>query len=68
MNTPFHIPAHPDEIDQFVEALARNPERAEELKSRLRNRLADRDASRGGQRAAPVEPDDLEDFWDNVPI
>ncbi len=68
LNTPFHIPTHSDEIDQFVEALEAHPERAEELKNSLRRRLAGRGVTRTPARAVPVDPEDPEEFWDNVPI
>ena len=58
-----------DDIDVIVEALMRNPENAEDIKSLLRQKLQTPAKVRvlNASKPKPVQVEQ-EDFWDNFPI
>ncbi len=62
---------HPDDIDALVEDLLRNPERAEAVKASLRDKMGSGEVVELRAPKAPpaaIEADDVDDFWENVPI
>jgi len=59
----------PDDIDRIVDALLENPGSAGDIKALLRNKLTSPDVVRVARASISLsEEDDVEDFWDNVPV
>lgn len=58
-----------DDIDRIVDALLANPANAGDIKTILRSKLGAPDIVHV-VHAAPrtQDADDVEDFWDNVPV
>jgi len=58
-----------DDIDRIVDALLANPASAGDIKTILRSKLSAPDIVHVVHAAPlPHGADDLEDFWDNVPV
>ncbi|MDJ1007292.1 MAG: hypothetical protein QNJ13_05645 [Paracoccaceae bacterium] len=58
-----------DDIDRIVDALLENPTRAGDIKTLLRQKMTAPEVVRVARAVAAERPnDDVEDFWDNVPV
>lgn len=60
-----------DDIDIIVDALMRNPENADDIKTLLRQKLREPSKLRvlAAQKAIKPEPaSDPDEFWDNFPV
>lgn len=58
-----------DDIDRIVDALLENPDSAGDIKALLRNKMTSPDVVRVAWAATtPAPEDEVEDFWDNVPV
>ncbi len=60
-----------DDIDIIVDALMRNPENADDIKSLLRQKLREPNKLRvlAADKRSKAEPaSDPDEFWDNFPV
>lgn len=57
-----------DDIDRLVEEIARHPERADTIKDAFRARLSGANVHSVTPKRVPLETNDPDDYWDNVPI
>ena len=61
-----------DDIDRIVDALLANPDQISDIKTLLRHKLSAPETVHVARPAAvPVPADlaeDVDDFWDNVPV
>ncbi len=61
-----------DDIDRIVDALLERPDRVSDIKTLLRNKMYSPDVVRVAHplESAPEEAraNDIDDFWDNVPV
>lgn len=57
-----------DDIDIIVDALMRNPENADDIKTLLRQKLRAPDAVRVLKAEARQPEEEPEEFWDNLPV
>ena len=58
-----------DDIDRIVDALLENPTRAGDIKTLLRQKMIAPEVVRVAH-VTPAEPaaEEIDDFWDNVPV
>lgn len=58
-----------DDIDRIVDALLQNPDQAGDIKALLRQKMTAPDIVHVVRAARPERAtEELDDFWDNVPV
>ena len=61
-----------DEVDTLIEALIKDPSKAEDIKAALRNRVKKPQVVALEKASAPkrddINDEDTSDMWDNVPV